>query len=143
MVNLKRFRSKKKKGFTLIEMVMVVVILGILSSMAMMKYDEVQKNAKIKSDCATASTLATAITMAKSDGIITSTTLSNKIMDSLVEGRYLQSKVQSYSTNKDFDILIKGDSITISSTGDDGIIKFYPKLELPSKPNNQPENGNS
>ncbi|SCI21221.1 putative major pilin subunit [uncultured Clostridium sp.] len=72
MVNLKKFRSKKKKGFTLIEMVMVVVILGILSSMAMMKYGEVQKNAKIKSDCATASTLATAITIAKNDGKISS-----------------------------------------------------------------------
>ncbi|WP_122638934.1 prepilin-type N-terminal cleavage/methylation domain-containing protein [Romboutsia sp. Marseille-P6047] len=133
MVNLKKFRSKKKKGFTLIEMVMVVVILGILSSMAMMKYGEVQKNAKIKSDC------ATAITIAKNDGKISSSE-SSGVIDDLVKNGYLQSKVQSNSTNKDFDILIKGDSITISSIGDDGTIQFYPKLELPSKPNNQPEN---
>lgn len=47
-MNIKKVRSNKREGFTLIEMVMVVVIIGVLSSMAMMKYGDVQTNAKRK-----------------------------------------------------------------------------------------------
>lgn len=86
-MNFKKMRSNKREGFTLIEMVMVVVIIGVLSSMAMMKYGDVQTNAKIKADCATASTIATATTMAISDGKLSSTTTSSEVVGILEIGR--------------------------------------------------------
>ena len=38
--------KKKRRGFTLIEMVIVITIIGILSSIAVTKYSKVQENAK-------------------------------------------------------------------------------------------------
>ena len=59
---------KKRKGFTLIEMVIVITIIGILSSIAVTKYSKIQENAKKNADYATAANLATAAMIAISDG---------------------------------------------------------------------------
>ena len=125
-MNIKKVRSNKREGFTLIEMVMVVVIIGVLSSMAMMKYGDVQTNAKIKADCATASTIATATTMAISDGKLSSTATSSEVVGILVTQGYLQSSVKSSKTNSDFEVEIEANnSITVTS----GNETFYPKYK--------------
>ena len=49
---------KKKKGFTLIELIIVIAILGILAAIAIPKFGNVQKDAKIKSDVSSAKTIA-------------------------------------------------------------------------------------
>ena len=121
-MNLKSFNKNKREGFTLIEMVMVVVIIGVLSSTAMMKYGDVQTNAKIKADCATASTIATATTMAISEGKVKDG--STNIMNILVNNNYLQSASQSNKTGLDFIVHVKnGNTITVTSGND----TFYPK----------------
>lgn len=121
-INLNKIKARKRKGFTLVEMVIVVVILGILSSMALMKYNNVQENAKLKADCATASTIATATIVAINDGNISKDSLT--VTDLVNEG-YLQSEVKCNSSGKDFDITINGDSITITSDG----AEYYPKYK--------------
>ena len=143
----KRFKMKKRKGFTLVEMVIVVVILGILSSMALMKYNNVQENitinmiigmifigigtylmiqkkenAKKKADYATASTIATATIVAMNDGQISGDQVK---VSELVSKGYLQSDVKCNSTGKGFDITINGDSVSISSNNE----PYYPKPE--------------
>lgn len=60
--------KKKRRGFTLIEMVIVITIIGIISSIAVTKYSTVQENAKKNADYATAANLATAAMIALSDG---------------------------------------------------------------------------
>lgn len=126
-MNIKKVRSNKREGFTLIEMVMVVVIIGVLSSMAMMKYGDVQTNAKIKADCATASTIATATTMAISEGKVKDE--STDIMSILVANNYLQSSSISNKTGQAFVVHVK-DSNTITVTS--GNETFYPKYEVNS-----------
>lgn len=126
-MNIKKVRSNKREGFTLIEMVMVVVIIGVLSSMAMMKYGDVQTNAKIKADCATASTIATATTMAISEGKVKDE--STDIMSILVANNYLQSSSISNKTGQAFVVHVKNsNTITVTS----GNETFYPKYEVNS-----------
>lgn len=117
---LKKLKMKKRKGFTLVEMVIVVVILGILSSMALMKYNNVQENAKMKADYATASTIATATIVALNDGKVSGNSVN---VSELVSKGYLQSNVKCNSTGEEFKITISGDSVSISSKDE----TYYPK----------------
>lgn len=125
-MKVRNLKGRRRKGFTLVEMVMVVVILGILSSTALMKYNEIQKNAKLNADYASASTIATATTMALNDGKISSTTEDK--MAALVSGGYLQSKVKCNTTNSDFVITIDNNNngIEITSGSGTNAMKFYP-----------------
>ncbi|MEW9123782.1 MAG: type II secretion system protein [Thermotaleaceae bacterium] len=62
-----RFFSKKiknKKGFTLIELVVVIAILGILAGIAVPRFSNVSADAQKTADEATARTIASAVTMA-------------------------------------------------------------------------------
>lgn len=113
-------RYKRRNGFTLIEMVIVITIIGILSSIAVTKYSTVQENAKKNADYATASNLATAALISISDGN------ESVDVDSLVTNKYIQFAPEPKS--------VKGGSFTITSSasGDEVTVKignntFYPK----------------
>ena len=109
---------KKRKGFTLIEMVIVITIIGILSSIAVTKYSKIQENAKKNADYATAANLATAAMIAISDGE------QNVDVGSLQSKGYIEviPKPKSDKSN-DFDINAVGDSVTVKV----GNKVFYPK----------------
>lgn len=60
---------KKKKGFTLIELVIVVAIITILAAIAIPKYKNSKHKAAIAAHNANVEMLTTAGTMASSDGV--------------------------------------------------------------------------
>lgn len=57
--------TKKRKGFTLIELVVVIAILGILVAIAVPRLGGFRDNAQKSADLATARTIASAISMAE------------------------------------------------------------------------------
>ena len=75
------FSVEKQKGFTLIEIVLVLVLMGILSTIALTKYYDLQKKAEYDSACAYANQFC-------SD-------MNGRVAELLIEG---QSCVNAYKT---------------------------------------------
>ena len=117
-----RLKDRKKKGFTLVEMVIVITILGILSSIALVKYGKVQDNAKLNADYTNAANIATATSIAISDD---KSIAKNISVETLKEKGYLntvpvpQSKVGSFTIK----VLYGGDDIAVFVDTE----QFYPK----------------
>ena len=109
---------KVKRGFTLIELVMVVGILGILSSIALVKFTDVQGNAKVNADYVAASNIANAAKLAKEAGVTTIT------LETLKDKGYLEGIVKPQSvTGESFVLTVEGQTITVKV----GTTQFYPK----------------
>lgn len=118
----KKIIMKKRRGFTLIELVIVVAILGVLSSIALVKFGDVEKNSKINADYVTANNIATAAKIA-----INSDVSEDEIsIDYLVENNYLEGKpkVQSQK-DKNFEVYKENEDIKVKVDGQ----TFYPKNE--------------
>jgi len=62
--------KKKKKGFTLVELIIVIAIIAILAAIAIPKFGQIRENANVKADIANAKNIQTALTTAVSNGDI-------------------------------------------------------------------------
>lgn len=67
-ISNEEIKTNKRPGFTLVEMIIVVTILGILASVAIVKYGKVESNAKKNIDYTNASNIASAAIIAMSEG---------------------------------------------------------------------------
>lgn len=61
--------KKKKKGFTLVELVIVIAIIAVLAAIAIPKFGAIKKDANIRADQANAKIIATAAASAIADGL--------------------------------------------------------------------------
>lgn len=113
--------STNKRGFTLVEMVMVVAILGILSSLAIGKYAKSQQTAKLNADYVTATSIATAASIAISDS--GNSIKKNMTVADLVNWGYLTNEPKPQSLDGKFILNTDGGNVTVFID----TTQFYPR----------------
>ena len=123
---MKDFKKKKRPGFTLVEMVVVVSILGILAGLGFMKFDQVQVQARGNADQVAATNLATAASLYLNDYPNEKTIEMENLKD-----KYISIVPEPQSIEGDFIIGIdnKGEikvSIKPSDGGEE--LQLYPKV---------------
>ena len=113
--------TNRKRGFSLVEIVIAITLMAILSGIAMTSYTKAQQDAKKNIDYTTAANIATAAQLADADG---------KEVDiaSLVKNHYLQSTPKSQQKDAgEFKVAIDEKGIVTVTLENKG--QYYPKPE--------------
>ena len=130
-MKFKSLQKKKRAGFTLVEMVIVVTILGILSGIGFMKFGNVQETSRKNADYVAAANLATAANLYIIEypkDVEFSDEDNEKIIDvsTLKLKKYINYEPESQSERKKFVIKLSKDGEIEVSSNDK---TFYPKPE--------------
>lgn len=120
------YSKKKRGGFTLIEIIVVISIIAILAFIAIPKFGNIQENAKQKADVATAKNIAMAINTELSKGELL-TKIDERIVKKYFNNEEIkqQALVDDILPNK-FSVHIKIDGEIFIFTGDRQV---YPSLK--------------
>lgn len=68
---IKRANNKKKKGFTLIELIIVLAVMAIIALIAIPNFAAVRNNSKVKADLQSCETIKRTVLMLVSDETVT------------------------------------------------------------------------
>ena len=107
MLNKIRKMLKQQEGFTLVELMIVVVILGIISGIGIQQYGKVQENARLAADDANVRIIqsATQMYLMMADTEVKSVTVAD-----LVTERYLEDAPKSpWDKTTDYEIELSED----------------------------------
>ena len=102
--------TKKKKGFTLVELIIVIAVIAVLAAVAIPKFGKVKEDANLRADQANAKIIATAVSSAVADGLDPTTGVVNSSSNFIT---YIDGQSAPKSKTKDS----TGFSVAYTSTG--------------------------
>lgn len=79
--------KKKKKGFTLVELIIVIAIIAILAAMAIPKFSSIRIDAKVSNDVVAAKNIQTQVQMAIANGTINEKSVASTEVGSDIYGK--------------------------------------------------------
>ncbi|MBN1036741.1 prepilin-type N-terminal cleavage/methylation domain-containing protein [Clostridium botulinum] len=119
--------KKKKKGFTLVELIIVIAIIAILAAMAIPKFGQVRTDAKVSNDIAAAKNIQSTTAMLVGNGTITDAKSTINLKTDDASGKLIIDRIDGATVPKakdgNFVVTISdtGD-ITVTSSAADGVI---------------------
>ncbi|NAS17818.1 prepilin-type N-terminal cleavage/methylation domain-containing protein [Clostridium butyricum] len=121
-------KNRKKKGFTLVELIIVIAIIAILAAIAIPKFGQITKKSNITADIATAKNLHGIAAQAVADdpallGTDTDTATTKTAITNKIDGGNMP--ISKISKNE-FKIEIEDDGDIVVSDGTDEV---YPNAE--------------
>ncbi|WP_102048414.1 competence type IV pilus major pilin ComGC [Pygmaiobacter massiliensis] len=105
----KLYALKNKKGFTLVELMVVVAILGILVAVAVPVYNNATTKAETNTCAANIRTIQSALMQAQIDGQLAD----NDTVQKLVDNGYLQANAVCPSSKTAYKITINNKKFTV------------------------------
>ncbi len=122
-------KLKNKKGFTLIELIVVLAVLGIIMAIAVPRFVGVQEQAKIDADYASGSLIAKTAEIYSAKGM-NATDIESKLQDDFPQDIKFQSSKISGQTLDDVKITVANGSVTVKVTKGSTDYEIYPENDL-------------
>ncbi|EGT0012996.1 TPA: prepilin-type N-terminal cleavage/methylation domain-containing protein [Clostridium perfringens] len=143
-------QNKKKKGFTLIELIVVIAIIAILAAIAIPNYLSIQRDSKVKADVTSAKSIYDATSVLIAQDKITATNgkfdanilldeatakkdeKSKDIVNYLANDKGIKALTSQSINGGNFEVCIRGTenepkiSVYVKKPGDDKFVQFYP-----------------